>query len=473
MTDIEGMILNCGFEPIRKIGQGTFNEVWNIKYKDKKDKILKFQISRKDNKGNEKAIDFSKNYPYLTEIDILTRIKHPYISSAYKIITLADCDITYFGYIQDLADSDLSKKIKQKTFLFEQKVNIIYKLANALHFLHQNNIIHMDIKPENILIKGDNDIFIDDFNTCRYVSNIYTDIVFDSVRGTPIFLAPEDYLNPIKYSYGKDVWAFGILCIELFTDTLSKLYDKILSNYKKKKDSIIQSEIYSNVKRSMTNLDPEQSKKIFEFVQPLLRLEKFERPRFHEIIESTIFNNIKKPISSYTEHSIYKYPLPYNFSKYISQTYEYCKSYYSDSRVELLFLSINLLSRYISLFKNIDNIDMLYTIINCIIISAKLLYKNTPDTIESFVYIFKHQTLNISVLKQNEIIIISKLKGKLNVNDFYNICEDEYDINFIFNKIILQNQLDITHIEHIKYLMNSNKKEIYYRPKYQVKISNI
>jgi serine/threonine protein kinase len=82
----------------------------------------------------------------------------------------------------------------------------------ALGYLHANNIIHRDLKLENILLEEDGYIVIADFGLSKILS--HPDEQTGTFVGTPVYLAPE-VLDKRPYDRTIDWWALGILVYEL------------------------------------------------------------------------------------------------------------------------------------------------------------------------------------------------------------------------------------------------------------------
>lgn len=111
----------------------------------------------------------------------------------------------------------------KKFNIFEVKY-ITKAVLNGLLYCHQNNIIHSDIKPANILLSDDNNLKLCDFGHSQKNNFQYKGI--SARRGTPIFMAPELYCECIEYGKNVDIWAIGILAYMLFFN-----YHPFINNY--------------------------------------------------------------------------------------------------------------------------------------------------------------------------------------------------------------------------------------------------
>ena len=98
-------------------------------------------------------------------------------------------------------------------------------------YLHQNRILHRDLKPQNILIQKDV-IKLGDFGFAKKMSA--TSNFLNSIKGTPLYIAPEILLAR-PYNHKVDVWSLGIILFELATgitpfqaNNMAQLQPKIL-----------------------------------------------------------------------------------------------------------------------------------------------------------------------------------------------------------------------------------------------------
>ena len=86
----------------------------------------------------------------------------------------------------------------------------IAQLLCGLHHVHQNNVIHRDIKSQNIFLKSEGDILIGDFGVSK------KDNIAATFIGSPYYVSPEMVAGK-KYSQMTDVWSLGVLFYEIVT----------------------------------------------------------------------------------------------------------------------------------------------------------------------------------------------------------------------------------------------------------------
>jgi serine/threonine protein kinase len=172
------------------------------KYKIGKKYVVK--IVNKKEKTNSMLSD--------STIDFILALDHPNITKIYDI--LDEKENLYI--VEEFCEfSDLfSYMSKNKKLAMNESFikKIVYQMCSALNYLHENNIIHKNLKPENILISQENPIHIklSDFAASgQYVKNKeYNDII-----GLPIYYSPE-YINGHCDEKG-DIWSLGIITYNL------------------------------------------------------------------------------------------------------------------------------------------------------------------------------------------------------------------------------------------------------------------
>uniref|UniRef100_A0A6U6IAM5 non-specific serine/threonine protein kinase n=2 Tax=Odontella aurita TaxID=265563 RepID=A0A6U6IAM5_9STRA len=154
-----------------------------------------------------------------TEIQALRSLHHP------NIITLYDVYITdekIFIVMELMEGGELFDYVVQKGTLNEEEASkIVRKVTGALVYMHSKNIIHRDMKPENLLLTHkprsmhDIEVKIIDFG----LSKCMEEPVARSFLGTRGYLAPE-MLQRRDYSRSVDAWALGVIVFVLLCGCL-------------------------------------------------------------------------------------------------------------------------------------------------------------------------------------------------------------------------------------------------------------
>ena len=135
----------------------------------------------------------------------------------------------------------------------------IAQLLCGVHHIHSNNIIHRDIKSQNIFLKEGGSIVIGDFGLSK------KDDLAATYIGTPYYMSPEIVGNK-KYSQKTDIWSLGVLFYEIVTlqfpfitnsDNEYVLYNKIIKGVYPDLPEAIDPNV-RNIIRAMLVVDPQQ-----------------------------------------------------------------------------------------------------------------------------------------------------------------------------------------------------------------------
>lgn len=168
------------------------------------------------NKSNDtfaicKCFDKSK-YLYSLDIDILKSLKHkgiPNIINNYESEKML-CIVR--EYVEGLT---LDEYLKNNELTENEKIELCNKLADILIYLHNQDkpIIHRDIKPKNIVITANKEVYLIDYDIARILKeDSETDTVFFGTKG---FAPPEQY-GFKQTDQRTDIYAFGMLIKTLF-----------------------------------------------------------------------------------------------------------------------------------------------------------------------------------------------------------------------------------------------------------------
>ena len=219
----------------------------------------------------------------LNEIRILASLSHKNIIG-YKDAFFDENSKT-LNIVMEYADNgDMSQKIKYNLkhgLLFRENIiwNYLIQILEGLCYLHQNNIIHRDLKSANIFLMKDGTIKIGDLN----VSKIAKIGMAHTQTGTPYYASPEIWLDK-PYDFKSDVWSLGCILYEL-----CQLKPPFRGTSLKNLCYNIQRGIYEPI----MNFYSEELRKLIYF---MLRTDPNMRPTTGQILKSKIIINKKKEL---------------------------------------------------------------------------------------------------------------------------------------------------------------------------------
>ncbi|KAA6362400.1 MAG: putative CAMK family protein kinase [Streblomastix strix] len=159
----------------------------------------------------------------------------------------------------------------------------MFQILSGIQVIHSQNIIHQDLKPQNILVDKDGNIKIDNFGFVyrltdeQYIRKYEQFKRFPKVTDAKIYSSPEELINKTA-TFQSDIWAAGVIFIELFTGVHmfeGRDEDETIENIKTGKMKPLPNEIKGKLKDillSMVNMDADKR----PTVQQLLDLELFQ-----------------------------------------------------------------------------------------------------------------------------------------------------------------------------------------------------
>nr|XP_027109275.1 proline-rich receptor-like protein kinase PERK3 [Coffea arabica] len=193
----------AGFSDDNFLGEGGFGSV----YKGELKNGLKIAVKQHKDASLQGEIEFK------SEVAVLSKAKHQNL-----VMLLGSCSegnhrlLVYEFVCNGSLDQHLSKAAKVP-LTWEQRIKIALGAAKGLEYVHSHNIIHRDMRPNNILITHDYESLLGDFGLAKTQHGTNSD---DSFVGTLGYMAPE-YAQTGKVSTKTDVYSFGVVLLQLIS----------------------------------------------------------------------------------------------------------------------------------------------------------------------------------------------------------------------------------------------------------------
>ncbi|WP_449539965.1 Stk1 family PASTA domain-containing Ser/Thr kinase [Ferdinandcohnia sp. Marseille-Q9671] len=162
-------------------------------------------------------LDFSNDEEFIKrfrrEAHAATSLVHPNIVGIYDVGEEEDI---YYIVMEYVPGQTLKQYIQRNAPLHSKEaINIMMQLTSAISHAHQNQIVHRDIKPQNILIDHDGTVKVTDFGIAVALSST-TITQTNSVLGSVHYLSPEQARGGLS-TRKSDIYSLGIVMFELLT----------------------------------------------------------------------------------------------------------------------------------------------------------------------------------------------------------------------------------------------------------------
>ncbi|XP_042501009.1 LEAF RUST 10 DISEASE-RESISTANCE LOCUS RECEPTOR-LIKE PROTEIN KINASE-like 1.2 isoform X4 [Macadamia integrifolia] len=273
------------FNSERELGDGGFGTVYHGKLRDGREVAVKRLYEN----------NFKRVEQFMNEVDILTRIRHQSLVTLYGCTSRHSRELLLVyefipnGTVADHLHGD--RKTETGKLSWPIRMSIAIETATALSYLHASDIIHRDVKTNNILLDNNFRVKVADFGLSRLFPTDVTH-VSTAPQGTPGYVDPE-YHQCYQLTDKSDVYSFGVVLIELISsmpavDINRHRHEINLSNLAINKiknqalhelvDPCLGYETECVVKRMITS--------VAELAFCCLQLEKEMRPSMDEVLKS-------------------------------------------------------------------------------------------------------------------------------------------------------------------------------------------
>jgi len=214
-----------GWKKSKELGSGHFAKVWMATRESDGQEAAVKVIEKPRTQAKKKLVE--------NEHKILTTIQHEYCVQCYDAF---ETDDRLYLFMELMKGGELFDRIVDQGHFTELMAqDVVYKLLDALKYMHGKGIAHRDLKPENMLMTDktapDAKCKITDFGLSKFFDEQSS--LMKTPCGTPGYIAPE-VLHMRGYDAKCDIWSFGVIVYILlcgfppfYADNDAQLFEKI------------------------------------------------------------------------------------------------------------------------------------------------------------------------------------------------------------------------------------------------------
>lgn len=276
------------------LGRGAFGKV-NLTIHRLTEEMVAIKSLNK-----EFLTDDTSRHKVMKEVKILKKMRHK------NIVQLLDTFETqkHIIFVMELCSGgDLLNYVRKRRKLSEDYAKNLFKqILEALQYCHKLNILHRDIKLDNIILDSEGVIKVGDFGVSKIINP--TELMYDQ-WGTPAYIAPEILKDKGYRGFGIDIWSAGVVLYAMLYGTvpfraqnMNDLHDMIIKAKYTLKPEI--SEEARDLLRGILEVDPKKRLTISQilahswFRDSNADLEIFTDIEKEKIRQEFAYNNIKK-----------------------------------------------------------------------------------------------------------------------------------------------------------------------------------
>lgn len=193
------------YELIKLLGRGGFSEVWLAK-----DNWTHLRIALKVYAPGQ-GMDANGLQEFCGELASVYDLNHSNLLKPQHVDTWENMPYLIMAYCPE---GSCAGKVGQMSE--DAMWKFIHDVASGLAYLHSKDVVHQDIKPDNLLIDDSGNYLITDFGvSTRARSTLRKSVVSSTAGGTTAYMGPERFSRQPAPTKASDIWSFGAMCFEL------------------------------------------------------------------------------------------------------------------------------------------------------------------------------------------------------------------------------------------------------------------
>ena len=197
------------FELIDSVGVGAFGAVYKARDLDL-NRVVAVKIPRPGSVASRN--DLSR---FLHEARGVAQLRHPAIVPIHEVGQHEDVPFLVTEFIDGptLADQLTARRLTP-----QEAAELVAVVADALHYAHEEGVIHRDVKPSNIMLDADGRPHLMDFGLAKHQADEAVLTLEGEVLGTPAYMSPEQAAGEAYHvDRRSDVYSLGVVLYELLS----------------------------------------------------------------------------------------------------------------------------------------------------------------------------------------------------------------------------------------------------------------
>ncbi len=189
-----------GYEILQKLGGGVFGIVFKAR-KQSINKAYAIKFLKVDDPGIQKQV-----LSELETVGLFAQVDHPNLVSIEDKGLVGGIPYILMGFA---GDETLKSRLQEGPMSESQVLALFSQICKGVKALHDHSLVHFDLKPANIFLKGDV-ARVGDYGLSKLISETRVSLSFG--RGTPYYMAPE--MLQRKGDFRSDIYSLGIILYE-------------------------------------------------------------------------------------------------------------------------------------------------------------------------------------------------------------------------------------------------------------------
>ncbi len=146
------------------------------------------------------------------EAKVVAKLEHPNIVPIYDFSEHTGQPYLVLKFIEG---ETLKARLAKGPLKKDEALRIVKAVASALTYAHKHGYLHRDVKPSNILLTPEGEIYLADFGLARIAEAGASTLSGDMLMGTPHYISPEQAQGVKELDEGTDIYSFGVVLYEL------------------------------------------------------------------------------------------------------------------------------------------------------------------------------------------------------------------------------------------------------------------